>query len=139
MRRRGLEHRAALYHPLSLSISSASTYLSRHLAAKPKTQLCRSTGHLRADVVERAARAQPLELVARQRVVDGHIEWRTAGARRDAERERRGGVAVQQRGEPARLERVARADARIVGLVREPEREDALLLCGGQRSASERK
>jgi hypothetical protein len=78
--------------------------------------------HLRTDVVERRAGLQPLELVARHGV-----------PRRDL-----GDVlACEEVREPKGLDDVAGADAAVVGLVGEPQGQDALLLQVGLVDAGE--
>ena len=80
-------------------------------------------------MVQRRARAEPLELVGGHRVPHGHLE-RLAVAARHAQADRAVGrvPALEQVREPECLDDVPGADPAVVRLVDEPEREDALFL-----------
>ena len=78
-------------------------------------------------MVQRRARTEPLELIRGHGVADGHVE-RFPAAARDAQADLRVGNALEEVREPEGLDDVAGADARVVRLVDEPERQDALFL-----------
>ena len=78
-------------------------------------------------MVEGGARTQPLELVRRHRVPHRDLECLPT-ATGHPQTDGRRSLTSQEIGEPERLDDVPSADATVVGLVDEPERQDALFL-----------
>ena len=78
-------------------------------------------------MVQRGARTEPLELVRGHRVADGDLE-RLPVPTRHAEVHNGVRLALEEVREAKRLDGVPRADASVVDLVDEPERQDALFL-----------
>ena len=78
-------------------------------------------------MVERRARAEPLELVGRHRVAHGDLELLPVPARYP-QPNRNVLLALQEVRQPERLDDIPGADAAVVGLIDEPERQDALFL-----------
>ena len=78
-------------------------------------------------MVQRRARTEPLELVRGHRVADGDLE-RLSVPTRHAKVHDGVRLALEEVRQPERLDDIPGADAAVVGLIDEPERQDALFL-----------
>lgn len=87
----------------------------------------RACSDLSANVVQRRTRTKPLELVCRHRVAHGNLQ-RLAVLAHHTEVDNGVGPAFQEISETNRLDGIACANAGVVDLVNEPERQNALFL-----------